>query len=271
MDESESYLDDEFKAIAAELWSHNATWWQDGFTEGADPEYTEQILPILADLAGSGTRILEIGTGEGQVLRYLEDRRERELMVGIDPTPEQIERAVARGGPQLYLRSGANNLPFSDAAFDTVIACLVFEHIDDLEAALREVSRVLVDGGRFHFLLNHPLFQTPDSGWIDDQVFEEQYWRIGRYLQERHTVEEVEKDVFIPFVHRPLSRYLNCARGASLRLETMLEPAPPQGFLDLAPEYYQARFVPRLLVLEFSREPRGKPDRQEERVGPRTP
>ena len=256
MDEFQSYLDGEFKSIASELWSHNAHWWQEGFTEGADPEYREQILPILGELAGQAKRILEIGTGEGQVLRYLEHLAPRERLVGVDPTPEQIEGAIARGGPELYLRAGAESLPFADACFDTVIACLVFEHIDDLEVALGEVARVLVDGGRFHFLLNHPLFQTPDSGWIDDQVFEEQYWRIGRYLEERHTVEEVEKDVFIPFVHRPLSRYLNAARQASLWLEKMLEPAPPQGFLDLAPEYYQARFVPRLLVLDFVRETR---------------
>ena len=134
-----------------------------------------------------------------------------------------------------------------------MIACLVFEHIADLDVALSEVSRVLAPGGHFLFLLNHPLFQTPDSGWIDDQVFGEQYWRIGHYLEEKHTVEEVEKDVFIPFVHRPLSRYLNAARRENLVLGEMLEPSPPQGFLDIAPEYVEARFVPRLLALDFLR------------------
>ena len=66
-------------------------------------------------------------------------------------------------------------------------------------------------GGRFCFFLNHPLLQTPNSGWIDDQILDppEQYWRIGPYLVEDETIEEVEKDVFIPFIHRPLSRYVN--------------------------------------------------------------
>ena len=31
-----------------ELWEIHARWWQDGFTDGADPEYTEQILPLAA-------------------------------------------------------------------------------------------------------------------------------------------------------------------------------------------------------------------------------
>ena len=50
--------------------------------------------------------------------------------------------------------------------------------------AIAEVARVLDPGGRFCFFLNHPLLQTPNSGWIDDQVLDppEQYWRIGPYL-----------------------------------------------------------------------------------------
>ena len=85
---------------------------------------------------------------------------------------------------------------------DAVVACLVFEHIDDVDEAIGEVARVLEPGGRFLFFLNHPLLQTPGSGWIDDQVLDppEQYWRIGPYLHEDETAEEVEKGVFIPFI-----------------------------------------------------------------------
>ena len=110
-----------------------------------------------------------------------------------------------------FARAGADALPFADASFDAVVACLVFEHIDDVDEAIAEVARVLAPGGRFCFFLNHPLLQTPDSGWIDDQILDppEQYWRIGPYLVEEETIEEVEKDVLIRFIHRPLSRYVN--------------------------------------------------------------
>ena len=77
---------------------------------------------------------------------------------------------------------------------------------------------MLAPGGRFVFFLNHPLLQTPGSGWIDDQMLDppEQYWRIGAYLVEDRTIEEVEKGVFIPFIHRPLSRYVNAMAAAGL-------------------------------------------------------
>ena len=33
-------------AADTDLWEDHADWWQRQFTEGADPEYTEQILPL---------------------------------------------------------------------------------------------------------------------------------------------------------------------------------------------------------------------------------
>ncbi|HEY4376516.1 MAG TPA: methyltransferase domain-containing protein, partial [Acidimicrobiales bacterium] len=172
-------------------------------------------------------------------------------VVGVDPTSAQVVEAVRRGGGVAYARAGADGLPFADASFDAVVACLVFEHIERVDAAIAEVARVLEPGGRFVFMLNHPLLQTPSSGWIDDQWLDppEQYWRIGPYLTEDLSIEEVEKDVFIPFIHRPLSRYVNALADSGLVLRRMLEPAPPPGFLAKAAEYQAAATIPRLLVL----------------------
>jgi len=190
-----------------------------------------------------------VGTGEGQLARRL--AASGASVVGVDPTAAQIDEAVRRGGGPAYLRSGAAALPFGDASFDAVVACLVFEHIDDMDDAIGEVARVVRPGGRFVFFLNHPLLQTPGSGWIDDQVLDppEQYWRIGSYLTETSTIEQVEKGVFIRFVHRPLGRYVNALTDAGLVLERMIEPAPPAGFLARAHEYGDAATIPRLLLL----------------------
>jgi SAM-dependent methyltransferase len=233
-----------------DLWETNAGWWQEGFTDGADPEYVEQILPMAAEALTGARSVLDIGTGEGQVAR-LAHSRGTPRVVGIDPTTAQIVEAQRRGGGPRYLRSGAAALPFAAGSFDAAIACLVFEHIAELDAAIGEVARVLEPGGRFALFLNHPLLQTPNSGWIDDQVLDppEQYWRIGPYLVEDTTVEEVERGVFIPFIHRPLGRYVNALADAGLTLRRMEEPAPPAGFLARAAEYQEAASIPRLLVL----------------------
>ena len=237
-----------------ELWNDHADWWQREFTDGVDPEYTEQILPLIRSAIGGQGRVLDVGAGEGQVARELVAGGCE--VVGIDPIQAQVEAAVERAGGPLYLRSSADGLPFADESFDGVVACLVFEHIDAVDEAFAEVARVLRPGGRFLFLLNHPLLQTPGSGWIDDQIIEppEQYWRIGPYLVETATIEEVQKGVFIRFVHRPLSRYLNALAAVGMTLAHMDEPSPPPGFLRQAEHYRDAATIPRLLALHLVKE-----------------
>lgn len=236
-----------------DLWEDYAQWWIDGFTDGVDPEYVEQIIPLAVEELSGFHTVLDVGTGDGQIARVLASKGV--TVFGVDPTQAQIVVAAQRGGGPAYVRSGANALPFADESVDAVIACLVFEHIDDVDGAIAEVARVLRPGGRFAFFLNHPLLQTPDSGWIDDHMVDppEQYWRIGPYLVETATVEEVEKDVFIRFVHRPLSRYVNALINNGLLIERMYEPSPPEGFLDRAPEYRLAHTIPRLLYLRATK------------------
>ncbi len=112
-------------------WDQHAEWWQQEFTDGVDPEYTEQILPIISrQLAGRAT-IVDIGTGEGQVARQL--RADGAALVGVDPVASQVALAAERGGGAHYVRAGAAALPLADASFEGAVACLVFEHIDDLD------------------------------------------------------------------------------------------------------------------------------------------
>jgi SAM-dependent methyltransferase len=234
-------------------WEAHAEWWQRQFTDGVDPEYTEQIIPLIAQHLPTSGRMVDVGCGEGQIARVA-----AELgldVLGVDPALSQVLVARERAGGPTYVQGSATDLAVEDASADVVVACLVFEHIVDVDTALAEVSRVLRPGGRFLFLLNHPLLQTPGSGWIDDQILDppEQYWRIGPYLTEADTLEEVEHDVFIRFYHRPLHRYLNAAYDAGMGLVRMEEPSPPPGFLARAEEYEDAASVPRLLFLRFEK------------------
>jgi SAM-dependent methyltransferase len=230
-----------------DYWEKTSAWWQAEFTEGADAEYVEQILPLAAVHLAGASRVLDVGCGEGQVARLV--RAGGGTAVGVDPTWAHLTEARRRGGGPVYVGGLAGALPFPDSAFDAAVACLVFEHVADIDGAIAEVARVLAPAGRFVFFLNHPLLQTPGSGWIDDHILCEQYWRIGPYLVEDTTIEEVDSGVFLPFVHRPLSRYVNAMAAGGLLVTHMEEPVPPPGFLARAREYDEARTIPRLLLL----------------------
>ncbi|HEY5171535.1 MAG TPA: class I SAM-dependent methyltransferase [Acidimicrobiia bacterium] len=231
-----------------DLWERNAGWWQEGFTAGADAEYEEQILPLARECLAGATRVLDVGTGEGQIARLVA-REGVPFVVGVDPTRAQLALARERGGAVNYARADAAALPFGDGAFDAVVVCLVFEHIARHEPAIAELARVLETGGRFVFFLNHPLLQAPNSGWIIDHILDEQYWRIGPYLVEDVSMEELAPGVVLPFVHRPLSQYVNAMAAHGLLVERMEEPMPPEGFLARAPEYRDAATIPRLLLM----------------------
>ena len=236
------------------LWDEHAQWWIDGFTNGADPEYVEQIIPLAVEELVGRHKVLDLGCGDGQIARAL--AAQGSDVLGVDPTQLHIDIAIERGGGPRYLLGGATDIPADDNSFDAVVACLVFEHIDQMDEAMTEVARVLKPEGQFSFFLNHPLLQTPGSGWIDDHIIDppEQYWRIGPYLVETESIEEVEKDVYIRFIHRPLSRYVNALIANGLTLERMVEPSPPAGFLARAPEYALAHTVPRLLYLRSTKQ-----------------
>jgi SAM-dependent methyltransferase len=233
------------------LWEQHARWWQQEFTNGADPEYEEQILPLVERHLEGARRVLDVGCGEGQLSRRASALGAR--VVGVDPTHNQITVARARAGGPAYAAAMAERLPFADASFDAVVMCLVIEHLDPFEPAIHEMARVLAPGGRCLLLLNHPLLQTPGSGWIDDHILEEQYWRVGPYLPADSTIEEVAPGVKLPFMHRPLSRYVHVMGELGLLIDDMDEPPPPPSFLDEAWEYSEASTIPRLMLLRARR------------------
>ena len=229
-------------------WEEHAGWWQHHFTDGADPEYEEQILPLADEHLAGAARVLDVGCGEGQLSRRAASRG-ASMVVGIDPTAGQLAAARQRGGGVAYARSTAEALPIREGTFDAVVICLTLEHLDPFEPAVEEVARVLAPGGRFLCFLNHPLLQAPGSGWVDDHILEEQYWRVGPYLPDDAAMEEVAPGVRLPFMHRPLSRYINVMSDCGLLVEHMAEPPPPPGFIAQAPEYAAAATIPRLLFL----------------------
>ena len=101
-----------------ELWERHAAWWQEGFTDGADAEYEEQILPLARECLAGAQHVLDVGTGEGQVARLAAQLGAR--VVGVDPTRAQLDVARERAGGPTYARANADALPFADATFDLV-------------------------------------------------------------------------------------------------------------------------------------------------------
>jgi ubiquinone/menaquinone biosynthesis C-methylase UbiE len=123
---------------------------------------------LLSDASG---RVLEIGAGTGVNLPLYGDGLES--LVVTDPEPPMLRRlqeaARAHAPDAEVLHAPAEDLPFEDDSFDTVVSTLVLCGVGDQPRALREARRVLRPGGRLLFL-EHVRADEPGLARLQDRV-----------------------------------------------------------------------------------------------------
>jgi ubiquinone/menaquinone biosynthesis C-methylase UbiE len=140
----------------------------------------------------AGTMVLDVGAGTGKNLPY---HPEGARTVAVDISPGMLERAARRaqrqGRDMDLILADAERLPFRDGAFDEAAATFVFCSVPDPVAGLREVRRVVRDGGRIH-LLEHVRAGNPVLGRLMDLVNPIAVRLSGANIN-RRTVSNVEK------------------------------------------------------------------------------
>src|SRR5919109_2897270 len=115
--------------------------------------------------------VLEIGAGTGANLQfYGPGVRTLTLTEPELPMLKRLERRTAQDTPEAkVLRAPAEDLPFEDDTFDTVVSTLVFCGVDDQQRALREARRVLRSGGTLLFF-EHVRSQDPKLAHTQDRM-----------------------------------------------------------------------------------------------------
>jgi ubiquinone/menaquinone biosynthesis C-methylase UbiE len=123
---------------------------------------------LLADAFGN---VLEIGAGTGINLPHY-DGNVASLVI-TEPEPAMLRRLQQKAREQAplakVLRAPAEDLPFEDGTFDTVVSTLVLCGVDDQERALREARRVLRPGGRLLFM-EHVRSDDPALARFQDRM-----------------------------------------------------------------------------------------------------
>ncbi len=121
------------------------------FLDGWDPSFFSKYIQSLRSEAKDG-QILDVGCGVGQVVKALRDSGFNAQ--GVDVSEPNIRKATEHVGHcSLY---DGTKLPFKDSTFESVGAFNVLEHVEEPEAFIQELVRVLKPAGRL--VLSSPNF-----------------------------------------------------------------------------------------------------------------
>jgi ubiquinone/menaquinone biosynthesis C-methylase UbiE len=127
-----------------------ANTYEDSWLQGFLFDKVHRItLDTAVRIAHHARTIVDIGCGTGRLLRLCKARWPEAELIGIDPAPEMIR--VAKGltlGGTFYVAK-AEQLPLEDNSADLVLSTLSFHHWHDQMTGLKEITRVLKQGGYF--------------------------------------------------------------------------------------------------------------------------
>ena len=89
---------------------------------------------------------MDIGCGPSGSLEWADVAGKR---IGVDPLAREYLWLGAWKQSMKYVACGTEKMPFEDSAFDVVFTFNALDHVDDLDASMREIKRVLKPGGEF--------------------------------------------------------------------------------------------------------------------------
>jgi SAM-dependent methyltransferase len=104
-------------------------------------EHLDEVKKFVQDYGMAGKKVLDVGAGDGSLQNLVED------YTGLD-----ISETSRRFFTKPFFQGSATELPFEDAHFDAVWTVYTLEHVPNPEQMLREMRRVVKDGGIIYLL-----------------------------------------------------------------------------------------------------------------------
>ena len=236
--------------------AHADDWAAWASTPDHDVFFWRYNLPAFLELvppAPVGGLTLDVGCGEGRLGRVLAGLGH--CVFGIDAATPLARQASRAQPPVPAAAADAADLPIRSDAVALAVSSMVLMDVDDLNAVLREVARVLVVGGRLCFSILHPLATCGDFVDADDD--ESAFLVSLPYPESRRYQETMDRNgLWMTFhsEHRPIETYVDALAGAGFVVELLREPVPADDVLVDIPRLRRQRRIPWWLHVRARRD-----------------
>lgn len=134
-----------------EHWGTVQSWLYESVVAAGIDSLYEQAVEEASVQIPDGTKVLDVGCGQGQLAARLAERKPACTVIGIDQSADMIRRALARNPrrPNLEFRKAdVLELPFANDEFSMALVVASIKHWSDRLRGVQEILRVLAPGGK---------------------------------------------------------------------------------------------------------------------------
>ena len=220
------------------------------------------LMPRMLEMLGdaSGRQILDLGCGEGGYSREL--KRRGANVTGVDGSETLIriarERAAAEQLDVEFICANANSLDtLADDSFELVVAGMSLMDVEDYPGAVREIRRVLSNGGSLLMSITHPCFMGRNAEWQrhPDDRHELLFFKVDRYFDREVWEDKITKEFPAPVLHRhrPLQDYLQALLREGFVLRSFSEAEPTADELKKSPRFRKLTRIPYFLFMRWDK------------------
>ncbi|WP_345239866.1 class I SAM-dependent methyltransferase [Pontibacillus salipaludis] len=132
---------------ATKKWDQNVTFWSEKSRSMWRDGSRAGIIPFMKRYMPEGSKVADIGCGDGYGAYLLSEAGYN--VTGVDISPKMIEQAKQMSGERLMFTQGdLAKLPFAPDTYDGLMAINSLEWTEKPKEALEELGRILKPGGR---------------------------------------------------------------------------------------------------------------------------
>ncbi|MBF25185.1 MAG: nodulation protein S NodS [Flavobacteriales bacterium] len=141
----------------------------EGMVTNHSPSVDYMLNSVSDSIVNRPFSFLDIGCGNGWVVRKISKIKNCTLSLGIDGAKKMIDKAISLDNKSKYLHLNINNLNHFTSKFDVVFSMEVFYYLDHPYSTIDYiVSSILKDNGCFVIGVDHYLENTPSLSWKTD-------------------------------------------------------------------------------------------------------